>query len=215
MNAIRFGIKKRRQYSLDKIDYSRRKILISIGIGVISSIYIRSHRYVYDIYLLRPPGALSEDKFGYTCIRCGACIKVCVTQGLVLDFLSTGIIGIGTPKLVPRLGACEAFCNLCGIVCPSGAIKRVAIEEKKYVRIGVAKINKDKCIAYKEGKLCIICDEQCGYNAIYLSKDKKPVIDGERCTGCGVCENRCPLPGEAAIRVVRLDSVCNKKELGD
>jgi formate hydrogenlyase subunit 6/NADH:ubiquinone oxidoreductase subunit I len=28
-----------------------------------------------------------------------------------------------------------------------------------------------------------------------------PIVDRGRCIGCGVCENKCPLSGEAAIRV--------------
>jgi len=30
---------------------------------------------------------------------------------------------------------------------------------------------------------------------------KRPTVLRDRCIGCGICENRCPLNGEAAIRV--------------
>ena len=30
---------------------------------------------------------------------------------------------------------------------------------------------------------------------------RRPHVVRERCIGCGICENRCPLPGPAAIRV--------------
>jgi formate hydrogenlyase subunit 6/NADH:ubiquinone oxidoreductase subunit I len=30
---------------------------------------------------------------------------------------------------------------------------------------------------------------------------KRPVVLLKHCIGCGICENRCPLGGEAAIRV--------------
>mgnify|MGYP002682780136 CR=1 FL=1 len=28
-----------------------------------------------------------------------------------------------------------------------------------------------------------------------------PAVRPDRCVGCGICENRCPVEGEAAIRV--------------
>jgi translation initiation factor RLI1 len=30
---------------------------------------------------------------------------------------------------------------------------------------------------------------------------KRPIIKEEKCTGCGICENKCPVDGEAAIIV--------------
>ena len=112
------------------------------------------------------------------------------------------MIGLGSPRLIPRIGACEDFCNLCGQICPSGAIQKFTLNEKRKTKIGMAVINTEKCLAYNEGKLCMICDEQCLYNAINLDTKKRPVINKKNCIGCGVCENKCPVYGEAAIRVV-------------
>jgi translation initiation factor RLI1 len=30
---------------------------------------------------------------------------------------------------------------------------------------------------------------------------KRPLIKEEKCTGCGICENKCPVDGEAAVIV--------------
>jgi len=31
---------------------------------------------------------------------------------------------------------------------------------------------------------------------------KQPYVVEELCIGCGICENKCPLPGASAIRVL-------------
>jgi ferredoxin len=33
----------------------------------------------------------------------------------------------------------------------------------------------------------------------------RPVVIDQRCIGCGICENKCPIEGEAAIRIVHVD----------
>lgn len=188
---------------IEKIDVTRRGIIFAIGAGIISSFSVRVIPCSQDKYLIRPPGALPEDRFRYACIRCGACTKVCVSHGLVPDFLNSGLIGLGSPRLIPRIGACEDYCNLCGQVCPSGAIQKLSQDEKRKKKIGTAVIDTKKCLAYTQyGKLCLICDEQCLYNAINMDEKKRPVVDKKKCIGCGVCENKCPIQGNSAIRVV-------------
>ena len=36
---------------------------------------------------------------------------------------------------------------------------------------------------------------------VRLKDHVRPFIDKEKCTGCGICENKCPVDGEAAIVV--------------
>ncbi len=188
---------------VEKIDITRRGIIFSIGAGIISSFSIRVFSSTQDKYLIRPPGALPEDRFRSACIRCGACTKVCISHGLVPDFFASGLLGLGSPRLVPRIGACEDYCNLCGQVCPSGAIQKLDEDEKRKKKIGTAVIDTARCLAHtNHGKLCLICDEQCLYNAISIDDKKRPVVDKKKCIGCGVCENKCPIQGNAAIRVV-------------
>jgi NAD-dependent dihydropyrimidine dehydrogenase PreA subunit len=49
---------------------------------------------------------------------------------LLPTFLEAGFEWIRSPMLVPRIGYCEYRCTLCGQVCPTGAIKRLPLEEK-------------------------------------------------------------------------------------
>ncbi|MFH1859747.1 MAG: 4Fe-4S binding protein [bacterium] len=187
----------------EEIDVTRRGIIFALGAGIISSFSVRAIPHIHDKYLIRPPGALPEDRFKDACIRCGACTKVCISHGLVPDFFGSGLIGLGSPRLIPRIGACEDYCNLCGQVCPSGAIQKLSEDEKRKKKIGTAVINTERCLAYaQDRKLCLICDEQCLHNAIDVDEKKRPVVNKNKCIGCGVCENKCPINGAAAIRVI-------------
>jgi ferredoxin-type protein NapF len=149
--------------------------------------------------LIRPPGALPEEEFISVCTGCGECLKVCPNNALQSTFLEAGLAGLYTPRLVPRIGYCEEFCNFCGRVCPTEAIQPVTLEEKRLIQIGVAHINKTRCIAWDTEKICLVCNEQCSYQAILGDEKKRPIVKEEKCTGCGICENKCPVDGESAI----------------
>ncbi|GAG29319.1 unnamed protein product, partial [marine sediment metagenome] len=76
-------------------------------------------------------------------------MKVCPTHALQPAGLQAGIEGMFTPVLTPRIGACEEQCNLCGQVCPTGAIRNLPLEEKKYAIMGNATIERNRCIAWE------------------------------------------------------------------
>ncbi|WP_083795445.1 4Fe-4S dicluster domain-containing protein [Thermosinus carboxydivorans] len=101
-----------------------------------------------------------------------------------------------------RCGRCiKVRCDLCLAcqeVCPTGAIAKVPLEK---VRMGRAVIDQHRCIAWNEGKACLICGEQCPVLAIAADEQHRPSVLVDKCVGCGSCENACPVDGEAAIRV--------------
>jgi len=168
-----------------------------------------------DPVLLRPPGALEEQEFLKRCVKCGECMKVCTTNGLQPTLFEAGIEGIWSPVLVPRIGYCEFRCTLCGQVCPTGAIKRLQLEEKAKVRIGLAMIDKGRCLPWAHARPCVVCEEVCptAKKAIWFEdarvRDRKgnslvvkqPRVDLELCIGCGICEAKCPVLGRPAITV--------------
>lgn len=160
--------------------------------------------------VLRPPGSLAEEEFTGKCIRCGNCMKVCITNGLQPLMLQGGLTSIWTPQLSLDLGYCEYRCTLCGSVCPTGAIPSLTVEEKLQTRIGLARIDRDVCIPWKKKKECLVCEEHCpvAEKAIKL-KDytengrtiRRPYIDLKLCIGCGICTARCPTKPRKAVMV--------------
>ena len=149
--------------------------------------------------VLRPPGALPETKFVRTCITCQECIRVCPTNALHPALLESGLVGLGTPILVPRQGGCalNPSCpDLCARVCPVGAIQPIT---KENLKIGLAKVHREACLAWDQSAKCLVCVEAC-LNSAAIAFEGRVTVDPNRCTGCGRCESGCPVPG-SAIRV--------------
>jgi ferredoxin len=156
------------------------------------------------LQLIRPPGALPEGDFLRTCIRCGECMKSCVTNTLQPCVTEAGLEGLWTPRMELRFAACEQNCNVCGKVCPTQAIRSLSLEEKTHAKVGTAVLKKESCLVWAQDKLCLICDEICPYNAIVfrtIEGYRRPVVLPSHCNGCGFCEARCPVQGESAIVV--------------
>jgi MauM/NapG family ferredoxin protein len=191
-----------------KVDFSRRGFVYSLagglGIGFLATqtpFTLRQSKY----QLIRPPGAIPETEFLRTCIRCGECMKSCLTNTLQPCLWESGFSGLWTPKMELRLAPCDQNCNVCGKVCPTQAIRSVSLEEKTHAKVGTAILRKEMCLVWAENKLCLICDEICPYNAIVfrpVEGYRRPVVIASKCNGCGFCEQRCPVKGESAIVVV-------------
>jgi len=160
--------------------------------------------------LIRPPGVDNESGFLNKCIRCGNCMRVCPTNGLQPVIFESGLAGIWTPHLVPEIGYCEYNCNLCGNVCPTGAIPKLSLPEKKQEKLGAAIIDRNICIPWANNKQCIVCEEHCpvpekaikAYVETFDGKKiLKPWVDVSLCIGCGICQNKCPVRPLRAIKV--------------
>ncbi len=135
---------------------------------------------------LRPPGALADPQFNALCVRCQRCEQICPT-GIISPVLVTEDLGrINTPRLGFSRGYCT-LCNKCIEVCPTGALQPIA---KEQVRIGIAVVDKDRCIAWN-WVACTKCEKECPTKAITLDAEKRPIVDVALCNGCGLCENVC------------------------
>jgi len=203
---VRTSLEKMQTGTFARQDFSRRGFLTSVGAGAASGFLLGVHPSKRLLHggLIRPPGTVPEELFLDRCIRCGECMKACVTNTLQPDFLESGLEGLWTPRLEMRYAPCEQHCNVCGQVCPTDAIRALDLEERKHAKIGTAVLYRDRCLVWEQDKLCLICDEQCPYDAIefrYVEGMRRPFVLEDRCNGCGVCENKCPVQGQAAIVV--------------
>lgn len=204
---------------------SRRKLLGGLFAGAAFFTFFRSttgsaNKVKED--LIRPPGSLPEQDFLRKCIKCGQCMRVCPSNGLHPTLLEAGLEGIWTPHFIMEIGYCEYNCNLCGRVCPTGAIRNFSISKKlgqeknqEPIRIGTAFFDRGRCLPWAMDTECIVCEEVCPTSpkAIWFEKEKiidrngnekilkRPRISPELCIGCGICEKKCPITDKAAVRV--------------
>ena len=200
-------------------DPSRRQFLSALGGATLGAMLLNGEaaRALPHPRLVRPPGSDDEGRFLSLCARCSQCMKVCPTAGLQPAMDEAGLQGIGTPRLVPRLGYCDYSCNACGQVCPTGAIPGLDLAAKRNTIIGKAYIDEGRCLPWADGIPCIVCEEMCPIpdKAVRLTEEtavdpvgneivlQMPHVLRDLCIGCGICEYQCPLEGESAIRVRR------------
>jgi MauM/NapG family ferredoxin protein len=190
------------------MDFSRRGFLWSFTGGVSAAFLVDRTPFaaLRDKHqLIRPPGAIPEAEFLKTCIRCGECMKSCLTNTLQPSLWDSGLAGLWTPKMELRFAPCEQDCNVCGKVCPTQALRALPLEEKTHAKVGTAVLRKELCLVWAQDKLCLICDEVCPYNAIVfrtVEGYRRPAVIASKCNGCGYCETRCPIEGKSAIVVV-------------
>lgn len=153
-----------------------------------------------------PPGAWSARSFANHCTACQLCVSACPNNVLRP---STELTKLMQPEMSYERGYCRLECTRCSEVCPAGAIRPITIEEKSSTRIGHAVWIKKNCVPLTDGVACGNCARHCPSGAILmvpsddndLNSIRIPIINAERCIGCGACENQCPARPFSAIYV--------------
>ena len=218
VDAIEFGRRQRPPATAtDEPPVSRRAALGATVLGAAAAATLRLTDRNQSQGLIRPPGAVAEERFLRLCIRCGECIKACPGPVLHPAGLEVGLDALWTPVAVPSWAGCHQDCNFCGQVCPTGAIRPLPIDEKRKVHMGLAAVNTKTCLPHAGEQDCQLCSDECraaGYNAITMrviqlevgdvpdgamsaleleeaSRILAPFVDAEACVGCGLCEYRC------------------------
>ena len=155
---------------------------------------------------LVPPGAMSARNFAKHCTACQLCVSACPNDVLRP---STTLTRLMQPEMTYERGYCRPECTRCSEVCPTGAIQPITREDKSSTQIGHAVWVKKNCRPLTDGVHCGNCARHCPVGAIQMvpsdaenkRSPKIPVINVERCIGCGACENLCPARPFSAIYV--------------
>ena len=202
-----------------KADHSRRNFLAS-ALAIGTTTILHAEEKVVDGGLaviadkkipLRktpvvPPGAQGIKHLTRHCTGCQLCMATC-PNGVLRP--STDLETLMQPRSSYERGYCRPECTKCSEVCPAGAIIRLDQAEKSSIQIGHAVWVKENCVPLTDGVECGNCARHCPAGAIQMipsdvndsNSPKIPMIDTERCIGCGACENLCPARPFSAIYV--------------
>ncbi|MBF0152188.1 MAG: 4Fe-4S binding protein [Magnetococcales bacterium] len=233
--ALHYGLARPRSSIHRPLDVGRRR-LVETGVAALALFpMLRTSRSALSNpapEVIRPPGSLPEGEFLARCIKCAACMRVCPTNVLQPALLEAGLEGLWTPILINTQGYCEHHCVLCGQVCPTAAIRPIPVAEKigakpfpQPVKLGTAFFDRGRCLPWAMHTPCIVCEEMCPTSpkAIWFQsvtlpgRDGKPVelkqpfVEPIHCIGCGICENKCPVADQAAIRVTSVGETRSKR----
>lgn len=131
---------------------------------------------------VRLPWVRDELEFVDACSRCGDCIKAC-PENIVIK--GDG----GFPELNFSRGECT-FCTDCVTSCSEDLF--ASLDDHPWsLKADIT----DECLSVKK-VVCIICKEQCEAEAISfipkVGSVSQPILDLEKCTGCGACVKPCP-----------------------
>ncbi|MHC1708733.1 MAG: 4Fe-4S binding protein [Bacteroidales bacterium] len=142
------------------------------------------------------PGSLGRDHFTEHCTACHLCVNHCPTQVLQPSGLEISIGSMFQPVMDFSVKYCLYECNVCTLVCPTGAILPLSMEEKKRVQPGRSRFIEHLCVVVTKGTLCGACSEHCPTKACDMVPYKDnltiPEVDVSICVGCGACEHVCP-----------------------
>ena len=91
---------------------------------------------------------------------------------------------------IPTLNFTYSGCTFCD-ECAKACDKVLKIENKKECINAEFLINYKKCLAWNN-IICYSCQDICEKNAIIYKGMFNPIIDLDKCNGCGFCISVCP-----------------------
>ena len=205
---------RRRKSDLTNADLppapERRKMLIAAGAAGIAGLAagkLLLKKSPHRKTAILPPGAGSEEEFLARCTGCGLCVANCYGNCLQPATDEYGWRGFMLPVMKfsgSHPGKCEYECSRCINRCPTGALKKMSLQEKKLCRIGMAEFFPQRCLAYMDGEPCGACAEHCPTGALKMVPGPQqgatiPKVTAELCIGCGNCQYACPVTPQAIV----------------
>lgn len=179
------------------LKYKGRRVFIASGAGLLAGLITPRFLSASTVKYIRPPSSLPKMLFNTLCVRCGSCIKACPGNILIHHKDPGDPLSWMTPEVTfENNGYCIEECNLCSVVCPGGAITQFRADAKKYIFMATAEVNLDNCLLMERVE-CDRCKMVCSYSAITIEFNREdlissPVIDKNKCVGCGACAVICP-----------------------
>jgi formate hydrogenlyase subunit 6/NADH:ubiquinone oxidoreductase subunit I len=215
--ALYYGLPKNEDNSTST-DSGRRSFLQRIGSGIAFGLFSFGSAPLAgaaavpplespDVPPACPPGAGSLKRFLAACTGCGLCVSKCPSRVLRPSFARYGLRGLMVPFMDYEVSYCQYDCALCLDLCPTGALRRMPLDEKKLAQIGVASLVQDQCIVFTHGTPCGACAEHCPTGSVRMvvregsPGPSEPIFDESICIGCGACHRICPALPEKAITV--------------
>lgn len=197
-------------------DQSRRTFLLVSGAVVAGAAFagpkkmLRSRDSILDRKPVMPPGAMNQQHFHRHCTGCQLCVSKCPMGVLKPAVMQYGLTGITQPHMTFSTHVfCTYECTICSDVCPTGALRKMPLEEKKLTQVGIAKLRLNMCEVIVKGTDCGACSEHCPTQAVHMVPYKngltRPEVNDALCIGCGGCESICPVKPYQAIYVEGVD----------
>lgn len=131
-----------------------------------------------------PPGALPDAQFRRQCTHCNACIEAC-PMGILQQHDD------GFPQLAIEYASCDG-CGLCIAACEPQALR-----PQSRFDTALRPVFSNACL--NPTRPCHQCAEHCPELACTFDHAGIPMVDTERCNGCGECLVQCD------VEAVRLE----------
>ena len=194
---------------------SRRALCIGVG-STVALLGLGALKLVPAEACVRPPGGQDEAELLARCTHCNRCVGACPYGIIRPQQMDKGFLGFRLPYLdfshnTPGVMEALQYCDYCarengGVprcveVCPTEALSPAAGENADNFVLGVAELDTVLCMAYRSG-YCAFCHDACveargeANAAIYYvgsetDHSRLPVVDADKCNGCGACESVC------------------------
>ena len=170
------------------LNLSRRRLLKSAGLGLLCAGAVATGHWIKQTarsvkLRILPPGAGSVERFLNRCTNCNACVEncpQCIIRKADQDF--------ARPFIEFDKSFCRFKCHRCSSVCPTGALRKLALSEKQKTLISIMNIDRLACIG------CYECVKACPKKALSVVRGQRvPAYDVLSCIGCGKCQSVCQM----------------------